>query len=88
MVSALGVLAVALYKLVESLRKPDFIIKKLEKLESAGQLAVGIDISPALHQELVQVIPAIVSSRISLLTKLFVRDKLLIKNELGDCLCC
>jgi hypothetical protein len=58
-VAGLGGLAVSLCNSVGSSRKPESIIKKLEKLESAGQLAVGIDISAALQQELVQIIPTI-----------------------------
>jgi len=58
-VAGLGVLVISLYNLVKLTRVPDLTIKKLENLESAKQLAVGIDIPPALNQELVQIIPVI-----------------------------
>lgn len=41
------------------IRTPDSALEKLEKLEAAKHLAAGIEIPPALQQELEQIIPAI-----------------------------
>ena len=57
--SGVGFISLVLFNLVKSIRPPNSVLADLEQLETAKQLATGIEISPALQQELEQIIPAI-----------------------------